>query len=251
MKTTYSFLDWIFCVLILSVVGIGVLSMASMASIGVGAGDNIVDQSRTISVNATGSVTAEPDMAVISVGVTTENKNAGVALRQNNVQMADVFGVLDKFDIENKYRKTIGLSIRPKYHYVQNQERVFDGYVVTNNVQVMICDLDIVGKLIDAVVQDGANKIDNIHFTFENPTSLETKARMAALESAKTKAAEMAEALCTELGHVLKISGHVNQRNTGSQIHMRSVAGDVAESVPVAGGQQAVTASVSVTFLLK
>ena len=248
MKTTYSFLDWIFCVLILSVVGIGVLSMASIVA---GAGDNIVDQSRTISVNATGSVTAEPDMAVISVGVTTENKNAGVALRQNNVQMADVFGVLDKFDIENKYRKTIGLSIRPKYHYVQNQERVFDGYVVTNNVQVMICDLDIVGKLIDAVVQDGANKIDNIYFTFENPTSLETKARMAALESAKTKAAEMAEALCAELGHVLKISGHVNQRNTGSQIYMRSSAADAAESVPVAGGQQAVTASVSVTFLLK
>ena len=248
MKTTYSFIDWAFCVLIFSVVGVGFLSMAS---VGASAGDDIVSQSRTISVNATGSVTAEPDTAVISVGVTTENKNAGVALRQNNVQMADVFGVLDKFDIENKYRKTIGLSIRAKYHYVQNQERVFDGYVVTNNVQVMICDLDIVGKLIDAVVQDGANKIDNINFTFENPTSLETKARMAALESAKTKAAEMAEVLCAELGHVLKISGHVNQRNTGSQIYMRSAAGDAAESVPVVGGQQAITASVSVTFLLK
>ena len=51
---------------------------------------------RTISVSGTGQASAQPDVAVITIGVTTEADEASEALTENSVQMAAVIDALKK-----------------------------------------------------------------------------------------------------------------------------------------------------------
>ncbi|MCL7453212.1 MAG: SIMPL domain-containing protein, partial [Anaerolineae bacterium] len=45
---------------------------------------------RTINVSGTGQISAEPDVAVITVGVETQAEEAGAALSQNSEQMQTI-----------------------------------------------------------------------------------------------------------------------------------------------------------------
>ena len=65
---------------------------------------------RTVSVSATGTVAAEPDIAHISAGVTTEGDTAKDAIARNNTLMAKVIEGL----------KTAGIAAR---------QRVCDDYL--------------------------------------------------------------------------------------------------------------------------
>jgi len=71
----------------------------------------------TLSVTGTGIVSATPDMATVTSGVTTQGPTAGEALAANSKAMADLLAALTAAGIADKDVQTSNFSVNPNYIY--------------------------------------------------------------------------------------------------------------------------------------
>ena len=71
-------------------------------------GDNF---ERTVSVSASGTVSAEPDIAYISAGVVTEGQTAKDAIARNNTVMAKVIEGLKGAGVAARDIQTNGIAV--------------------------------------------------------------------------------------------------------------------------------------------
>jgi uncharacterized protein YggE len=63
-----------------------------------------------------------------------------------------------------------------------------------------------IGELLDAASQAGANNIENVRFTVENPEKYESDVIAKAVANADVKAGAIAKAVKRQLGTVLSVS---------------------------------------------
>jgi len=211
----------------------------------VAAEDNMT---RTLSVSGRGEVKAKPDMATINIGVTTSEKTAAAALEKNTASMQGIFEAMDSLGIPDTDIQTSGFSVNPRYARYNDRETPPDivGYEVRNTVTVAIKNLDDLGGALDRFVTIGANQINGIQFGFADPQSLEDAAKKAAIEDAKRNADLYAAAAGVSVGQVISI------RDSAAPMPMpmmeRAMSLDMAASVPIAPGQQTVSAQVAVVY---
>jgi uncharacterized protein YggE len=62
------------------------------------------------------------------------------------------------------------------------------------------------GKIIDGATNNGANEINGISLSFEDPDNLQQEARKQAIAKAKEKAQVLAREACLTLGKVVTVS---------------------------------------------
>jgi uncharacterized protein len=191
-----------------------------------------------LNLAAYGEVRAAPDMATISFGVMTEASTAAEAMSQNATRMNQVMAALRRAGIEARDVQTSGLNLSAQYDYVENQPPRLRGYQATNQVTVIINDLDKVGTTADAVVSAGVNQINGISFGLKDPTTAENRARQIAVRNLQAKAALYAQALGVELGGVRSLSegGGYNPTPPRPMYAERAMAMD-SGSTPVAAGE--------------
>ena len=206
---------------------------------------------RTINVDGQATVVATPDVAYITVGVHTQAPQATKALSDNNAQAARIFQTLADFGVAKQDIRTVQLSL------YQREERNKDGkviaryYVVDNTVQVTVRKLDQLGRVLDALVKNGANRVNNIRFDVSDRAAMLEQARLQAVKQGKTQAAALAEAAGAKLGPVQKISFQsVAPVLKRADLPMAAMSAEGGE-VPVSGGQLEVRATVQMVFLLQ
>src|SRR5262245_25780361 len=98
-------------------------------------------QDRTVSVSATGSVVAEPDLATISTGVVSEADTAREALSRNTATMAKVIEGLKALGISAQDIRTTALNVEPRYRAAKDQAPAIVGYQVVNQVRITAREL--------------------------------------------------------------------------------------------------------------
>ncbi len=207
-------------------------------------------QTAEIHMQGTGEVTAGPDMAHITSGVTTQAETAREALDANNAAMSNLVDVLTEAGIAERDIQTSNFTVQPQY--VHSDERDADGftrpprisgYQVSNSVTVRVRELDDLGAVLDQAVTVGANTINNVSFDLSDPGDVLDEARRMALEDATRKAELYAEAAGVSLGRILNISERTGQP---PRPMMRDMAVEAAyqSAVPVQSGE--LTHSVSV-----
>ena len=198
---------------------------------------------RTISMSGHGETRAAPDMAQITAGVTTNAATAAQALAANSVRMKAVFAALQKLGIPDKNIQTVNFSVSPQYATGNNEAPRLTGYQVNNDVTVRLEDVSRLGAALDALVGAGANQMNGISFDIREPAPLLEKARIQAIADARARAETYAKAAGISLGPILSIS------EGGGEIRpLRSPMAFAAKQVPVAPGEQGVTADVSVVW---
>lgn len=207
----------------------------------------------TISVNGTGEVQHEPDMAEIQVGVVTEAESAATAVDENNRKMDDLIRALQQQGIAERDIQTSNFQVSPQQRHdprprpEAQREPEITGYLVTNQVHITIRELPRMGEILDAVVQEGANQIHGIQFSVGDRAELAGQALRKALANARQKAQALAAEADVELGRVLTIQ-------EGGTDWPRPMMGRAmmaqAESVPISPGSLTVRADVSVTYRL-
>lgn len=205
---------------------------------------------RTVTVTASGSVNAVPDMVTISTGVQTSAPTAREALADNSRAMRRVIDRLKEAGIRARNIATDNLSVRPEYKRTRNNERPPEvtGYRVNNSVRIRVRDIKLLGEVLDEVVQLGANQIGGISFEVRRAEQLRDEARTKAMENAQRRARLYARAADADLGKVLMIREGSSGYNPRPQaMEMRSAAG----AVPVEAGSQELSASVTVTWELR
>jgi uncharacterized protein YggE len=112
-----------------------------------------------LDIVATGEVTRVPDVARISAGVVTQAPTATAAIQQNAQQMTSVRAALRRAGIADRDIQTSQISLNPEYRYTENRAPTLIGYRASNEVSVRFRDIANTGKILDALVAQGANQI--------------------------------------------------------------------------------------------
>ena len=211
------------------------------------------DFKRTLNVSGTGEALAQPDAAVVTLGVSTEAKEAGEALTENSTQMAAVIEALIASGVATKDIQTQTIRLSPRYERPEPRMGVTPpaelvGFVATNIVQVRVRKLSSLGELLDAVVQAGGNQIQGIGFEISDRSDLYDQARKAAWENALSKAEQLAELAGAELGPVVSISENSHAPVVYAE---RAMAFAADGGVPVQAGTESVQISLQVTWSLQ
>ncbi|HUE77348.1 MAG TPA: SIMPL domain-containing protein [Longimicrobiales bacterium] len=207
---------------------------------------------RTLHVNATASVQRAPDRAVISLGVETVATTAAQASSRNAEAMDAVLRAIRGLGIDESRIQTRRVELQPRYDRSRdNTEPRITGYVATNQVVVTVDDIGLVGRVVDAGVAAGANRVNGISFELRDQESAYHDALREAIAQARREAEVAAAALGESLGPVLNVStgGYQPMYRTppAPQMEMRM---DMAQAVPtpVQPGELDVHASVNITF---
>jgi uncharacterized protein YggE len=202
-----------------------------------------------LSVSGEGEVRAAPDEAQLSAGVVTNGRTAASALAENSRAMNAVFDTLRKAGIPDKNIQTSNFSVSPQYATDKNGNALqrITGYQVSNTVNVTVDGIDRVGPTLDALVSSGANSIGDINFTIKDSKALMQKARSEAVADAIARAKTLAAAAGVTLGPITSISESGGYEPPRPMYRMAEMA--VASAPPpVAGGEESVTANVSITW---
>ena len=131
---------------------------------------NSIQPETTLQINAEAKINQAPDIAYITAGVTEERATASEAMTAQSASMNGVFSALQKAGIAAKDMQTSGLSLYPRYDYLEVKQRdgstrgeqKLAGYVATNNVTARVRNLDTLGATIDSLVKAGGNTFSGV-----------------------------------------------------------------------------------------
>jgi len=204
----------------------------------------------SITVVGSGTAAARPDTAEVSAGVVTQAATAAQALAQNNAAMEKVIKAATAAGIAEKDVQTTNVSVVPQRRQGRQEPQPPDiiGYEVSNQVRIKVRDLTVLGRLLDALVGQGANALGGISFSVGEPAPVLDHARTNAMADARRKAEVYARAAGATLGPLLSIrEGAAPVPRFGGEMP-RMMA---ASPVPVAPGEQEFQASITVTYALR
>lgn len=223
------------------------LTLASLLSLSTAA----LAQSAPATLTVTGEGVAEvsPDMATLSIGVTTIGATASEALAANSANLAGVLERLRAAGIEDRDIQTSNLSVNPNWTGYDSSSSgpSISGYTAMNMVTVRIRKLDGMGAVLDAAMTDGANTLNGLSFGLQEPRPAMDAARKAAFEDAASKAALMAETAGVKLGAIQSIT---EGGGYGGPAPMFKDAAASAAPVPVEAGELSMSASVTVVWTI-
>jgi hypothetical protein len=200
----------------------------------------------TLTVSANGKVTVVPDVARVYLGVTLTKPTVKEARDAAAKAMTDVIAAIKGLGIADADIQTTGLSLSARY--AEGSSTKIVGYVISEQVQVTVRDLDKAGDVVDVATAKGATDVNGISFELADPAKAQDDARAAAVTAARTSALAMASAGHVTLGAVLSIS----DTSAPSPIYYGAAGAAPMADVrtPVQPGTQDVTATVTVVFEL-
>ena len=159
-----------------------------------------------LDISATGTVTRVPDLAIISAGVVTRAPTASGAISENAARMERVRAALRRAGIEDRDIQTSSINLNPDYRYQENQPPVLTGYQASNSVSVKFRDIRNAGKILDALVAEGANQINGPTLTIDKPEAAYDEARTRALAVGRARAELYARSLGKRVVRLLSVS---------------------------------------------
>lgn len=203
-----------------------------------------------ITITGEGRVSAQPDIAMVSLGVATRAPTAAEALRTNSDALGRVLAKLQDAGIADRDLQTSGLSLGPQMDYSRSGEppRIV-GYEAGNMLAVRVRDLTALGGILDAVVTDGANTLNGLSFDLADPGPARDAARVQAVEDARRKAALVATAAGVGLGRIIEITEQDNWSPPRPMMRDGMVAAAM-EAVPIAQGEVSYSVAVTITWEL-
>lgn len=208
---------------------------------------------QTITVVGQGLAHLIPDIAQVSIGLETSSETVAEAVEENEAKMESILDALTEMGIEEKDIQTMHYSIQmeryPEPRVMGTEaEEAPPVYRVSNMANVTIRDLDVVGDVLDSVVEAGANNIWGVSFSVDDPEAAQAEARADAIENAGSRAAELAELSGVELGPVMSMSEVVS----GGPIPMGlAVERAVAGAGPISPGEVEVTYQIQVVYFIE
>ena len=161
--------------------------------------------SKGITAQGHGEVKVKPDIALVTITVTTQSTNQAEAVSQNAEKSTTVLAALRDAGIVEKDIETQSYTVQPQYDY-NVSPAVRTGYQVQNSVQATVRDLTKVGLVIDKTTAGGASEIGGVTFDLSDKGAAESAALSQAVASAKQKADVMASAAGVGLGRLLTMT---------------------------------------------
>ena len=150
-------------------------------------------------------VQAQPDTAILTISVVTQNRSAITAQQENAAKSDEVVRVLKTVAGAGAEVKTSGYSLQPQRIYKEGQPPTISGYEARNTVTVTMSDLTKVGSVIDAAAQAGSNDVSGIAFTLRQDRPARDRALGEATREAMSKAQVIAQSLGGRVVRIVEV----------------------------------------------
>ena len=211
-------------------------------------------QPRTIHVSGIGKTFVPPDKADLTLSIEAQGKTAEIARNQAANSMTALIKAVKKTGVAEKDIQTRSVSLYPNYSPDSANKIV--GYQLSNQVAVIVRNLNKLGEIMDAAVDAGGNltRIQGVTFGIINPDKTLAVSRKEAYRDAKSKAEQYAKLAGITLGNPL----HIRE---GSHIppmpmpygEIQAMKASMADSAPtpVQTGEQEVSVTVDVMFAIE
>lgn len=166
------------------------------------------DRPRTVSITGSGEVTAEPDLARVTLGVEARKPTMAEARTEVARTVDRVLTLTRDLRIDPKLVNATRVQVQPEYSWNEkDRKRVLLGYVVSRQVQVELRDLEQLGPLLERAVDAGVNQVNDPVLDSSQRKSLERQAMAKAVEDARLNAEVLASAAGAKLGPVRTLNG--------------------------------------------
>jgi uncharacterized protein YggE len=205
-----------------------------------------------LDISATGDVTRVPDLAIISAGVQTRSATASGAIQQAATRMARVRKALTDAGVADRDIQTSTISLNPEYTYANNQPPKLNGYTASNQLSVRFRDIANAGKILDALVSQGANTINGPTLTIDKPESALDEARARAVTAGRARAELYARSLGMRIVRLVSVSESSSSFPMPPPMPMYARA-EVAQAADskIDPGEQKLQVNVAMTFELQ
>ncbi|WP_010097846.1 SIMPL domain-containing protein [Ornithinibacillus scapharcae] len=194
------------------------------------------------------TILAEPNEAVVTLGVITENENLQEALATNSQTINNVIQAIRNSGIPQESFQTTDFHIDLNYDF-QDGVQTFRGYRVTHLLTIRISNIEKVGEIVDIAVDNGANTVRNVQLSLANPQQHYNEALTLAIINAQEKAAAVADTLGVSI-HTIPTS--VKEISTIPPDQPRpfvlGVSSENISSTPIEAGQLEIVARVEADF---
>ncbi|MCX8008325.1 MAG: SIMPL domain-containing protein [Patescibacteria group bacterium] len=170
----------------------------------------VTQKTDTFSVTGEGKAIVVPDIAVVTVGVQTQESTAKQAQSNLNTKINAVSEAVKRLGIDEKDIQTTNYSIYPIYDWKQNTQKI-TGYQASTTLVIKVRDLDKANTVLDTATEQGANTIGGITFDVSDRSKAEDEARQKAFQEAHKKAQRAAQIAGFRLGKVINYAENTNQ----------------------------------------
>lgn len=212
-----------------------------------GAQEAVQEQVR---VSGSGVVYGEPDQAVLELGVEATDPDARTVIDATSEAMTALQAALQAMGVDERDIRTVVFDLYREEPYGDDGEPQPVRYRLIHLVEVTVRDVDAVGDLLAAAVEAGADRVGGVRFGLSDASELEAQARRVAVENARAKAEDLAEAAGRSVGRALSIDeGGMLPPPQPTESRMMSL--DAGGAAPVSAGQLAVRVDVYVVYALE
>lgn len=208
-----------------------------------------------ITVSGEGKVYAKPDVATVSLGIKTDGQSVADITKQNVNAVNKIISDIKKLQIPENDIQTTQYTVTPNYTWTSKEGTVPNGYTIQQTVDVKIRDFDKISNVLQTAANDGANVVNSLQFTVDNPAQFRQEARAKAIEQARANAENLAKSSGVKLGKIINVYEGYNPTPVIYN-SMKSVggAGAADSSVPaptIQPGQQEIQVTINLTYQVK
>jgi uncharacterized protein len=208
----------------------------------------------TITVTGVGTAAGAPDVASVELGVETINTSLANAFEQTSSTLTAINDAILGANVAAADIQTGTMTIAPEDRIDPQTGGQTGEYVyrVRSTLVVTLRDMNTVQQIIGAAVNAGANVVQNLNLGIVSPDGLETSARAAAIENARARATELAQAFGVSVGDPIVITETVTTSALPT-VPTTNPRGSLVQDaeLPQNAGQMIVTVQVQVTFNLR
>ena len=203
---------------------------------------------RSITVSGTGSVSVKPDMVSMKFIVKTTGWNCPQTAERNAINTTNTINAIKEAGVAESDISTYDYSITQ-----DNSHNYAGEYTVRNTIAVLIRNVDITGKVIDATVKNntGANGITSFEYLVSDKATALREARTLAIKNAQDAASLLAGASGCKVNGVLEIREDYTSAGRGNEMLYKAASmSNGATPTPITEGNVTITSNVTVKYEL-
>jgi len=206
-----------------------------------------------ITVSGTATVQLEPDMVMITLGVSATDKEVLAAQQQVNTAMNQVIAALkDEMGIPAEDIATTEYRIHEQYEYSSLSGRSEKtGFNAVAMLSICVRNLDQAGAVFDAAMKAGANQLAGVEFMSSDQRDARDQALTLAVQDGMRKAKVIAAAAGVELPMLpssITEASMATYAASNSTYMMMDAAATTEASTTLQAGMLSVTAKVTITY---
>ena len=204
---------------------------------------------RAVVASGEATVRRVPDLAVVALSVSVEDKKPGPARDEANRRASAILARLRELGLPDADVQAPSLVVHPKYDYSRGAGKV-TGFEASRPMTIRVRDVDLLGTILDELVDGGATRVHGTSMELADQDAASREALAGAMAAARGRAEALAAAAGVGLGDPLRIEEETSEMPVPRGMAMLRATATEAAPTEIAAGEVEVTARVRAWFAI-